>query len=191
MQGKGSNRRDRRIVDGSINWIHMAMYDQLWNKRNEETHKVNGNRGSAREKLKAESRTRALYEQASQLIVEDRGMFAMLLDERLQQPLKSLLAWVSQVTQSVKVGLQEAQARIREKIRDIRAFFKPTILLRAVRQCGALTGPRRPPEGAKNTSVAELCGYLSISTSCAGPNGYAQNLNNTPKTPGARVGWRR
>jgi hypothetical protein len=39
---------------------------QLWNKRNEETHKAGGNRGSAREKLEAESGTRALYEQASQ-----------------------------------------------------------------------------------------------------------------------------
>jgi hypothetical protein len=105
----------------------------LWNKRNEETHKADGNRGSAKEKLEAESRTRALYEQASQLIVEDWEMFAMPLDQRLQQPMKSLLAWMAQVTPTVKVGLQEAQERIRDKIRDIREFFKPTILRRAVR----------------------------------------------------------
>jgi hypothetical protein len=98
------------------------------------THKADGNRGSAHEKLEAESRTRALYEQASQLIVENREMFArMPLDDRLQQPMKSLLAWVAHVTPSVKMGLQEAQARICDKILDIREFFKPTILLQAVR----------------------------------------------------------
>jgi hypothetical protein len=101
-------------------WSH-----QLWTKRNEETHKADGNRGSAREKLEAESRTRALYEQAAHLIVEDREMFAMPLQERLQQPTKGLLAWVAQVTPSVKVGLLEAQTRIRDKIRDIREFFRP------------------------------------------------------------------
>ena len=142
-------------------WTH-----QLWNKRNEETHKADGNRGSAREKLEAESRTRALYEQASQLIVEDREMFAMPLDQRLQQPVKSLLAWVAQVTPTVKVGLQEAQARIRDKIRDIREFFKPTILLRAVR---GLNGVPAAPKGAKTTLVVMLCGYSSIHTS-AGPS---------------------
>jgi hypothetical protein len=63
-----------------------------YGKKNEETHKADGNRGSAREKLKAESRTRALHEQASQLIVEDREMFAMPLDERLQRPAKALLS---------------------------------------------------------------------------------------------------
>jgi hypothetical protein len=36
-------------------------------------------------------------------MVEDREMFAMPMDERLQQPVKSLLAWVAQVTPSVKV----------------------------------------------------------------------------------------
>ena len=101
-------------------WSH-----QLWNKRNEETHKADGNRGSAREQLEAESRTRALYEQASHLIVEDREMFAMPLNDRLQQPTKALLAWVAQVTPSVKVGLKDAQERIRDKIRDIREFFRP------------------------------------------------------------------
>jgi hypothetical protein len=44
----------------------------------------------------------------------------------------------------VKVGLQEAQARIRDKIRDIREFFKPTILRRAVR---GLHGPPAAPQG--------------------------------------------
>jgi hypothetical protein len=71
---------------------------------NEETHKADVNRGSAREKLEADWRTRALYEQASHLIVEDREMFAMPLDERSQQPAKALLTWVAQVTPSVKVG---------------------------------------------------------------------------------------
>jgi hypothetical protein len=37
------------------------------------------------------------------------------------------------MTPTVKGGSQETQARIRDKIRDIREFFKPTILLRAVR----------------------------------------------------------
>jgi hypothetical protein len=45
----------------------------------------------------------------------------------------------------VKVGLQEAQARIRDKIRDIREFFKPTILLRAV--WGLHHGPPAVPQG--------------------------------------------
>ncbi len=66
-----------------------------------------------------------MYEQASHLIVEDREMFAMPLNDRLQQPTKALLAWVAQVTPSVKVGLKEAQERIRDKIRDIREFFRP------------------------------------------------------------------
>jgi hypothetical protein len=48
-------------------WTH-----QLWNKRNEETHKADGNRGGTREKLEAESRKRALYEQASQLVASNR-----------------------------------------------------------------------------------------------------------------------
>jgi hypothetical protein len=76
-------------------------------------------------KLEAESRTRALYEQAAYLIVEGREMFAMPLQERLQQPTKGLLAWVAQVTPSVKVGLLEAQSRIRANIRDIRKLFRP------------------------------------------------------------------
>jgi hypothetical protein len=112
-------------------WTH-----QLWNKRNEETHKADGNRGSQREKLEAESRTLALYEQASQLTVEDREMFAMPLDERLQQPVKLLLAWVVQVTLSAKVGLQEVQERIRNKIREIREFFKPITLNRTATSRG-------------------------------------------------------
>jgi hypothetical protein len=61
-----------------------------------------------------------LYEQAAHLIVEDREMFAMPLQERLQQPTKGLLAWVAQVTPTVKMGLLEAQSRIRDKVRDIR-----------------------------------------------------------------------
>jgi hypothetical protein len=60
--------------------------------------------------------------------------------------------------ESVKVGLQEAQARIRDKIRDIREFFKPTILLRAVR---GLNGVPAAPKGAKTTFVVILCGYSS------------------------------
>jgi hypothetical protein len=75
--------------------------------------------------LEAESRTRALYEQASHLIVEDREMFAMPLLERLQQPAKMLLGCMAQVTPSVKVGLLEAQDRISDKIRGIREFFRP------------------------------------------------------------------
>jgi hypothetical protein len=101
-------------------WTH-----KLWIKRNEETHKSDGNRGSAREKLEAESRTRALYEQAAHLIIEDREMFGMPLQERLQQLTKGLLAWVAQVTPTVTMGLLEAQSRIRDKIRDIREFFRP------------------------------------------------------------------
>jgi hypothetical protein len=38
-------------------WTH-----NLWIKSNEEMHKLDSNRGSAREKLEAESLTRALYE---------------------------------------------------------------------------------------------------------------------------------
>jgi hypothetical protein len=50
-------------------WNH-----KLWTERNEETHKADGNRGSARDKLEAESRTRALYEQAAHLIVLEDGI---------------------------------------------------------------------------------------------------------------------
>jgi hypothetical protein len=53
-------------------WNH-----QLWNKRNEETYKSDDNEGSACEKLGAKSRTRAFYEQASHLTMEDRAMFDM------------------------------------------------------------------------------------------------------------------
>jgi hypothetical protein len=52
-------------------------------------------------------------------------MFAMPLQERLQQPAKALLAWVEQVTPTVKMGLLEAQDMIYNKISDIREFFRP------------------------------------------------------------------
>jgi hypothetical protein len=74
--------------------------------------------------VQAESRSRALYEQASHLIVEDREMLAMPLNDRLQQPTKVLLAWVALVTPSVKAD-KEAQERIRDKIRDIHEFSRP------------------------------------------------------------------
>jgi hypothetical protein len=82
-------------------------------------------RTSRMTKLEAESRTRAFYEQVSHLI-EDREMFALPLKEHLQQLAKAMLAWVEQVTPSVKVGLLEAQDKIRDKIRrNIREFFRP------------------------------------------------------------------
>ena len=59
--------QEKEPVSGFLwQWNH-----QLWTKRNEETHKADGNRGSAREQLEAESRTRALYEQAAQLKIKD------------------------------------------------------------------------------------------------------------------------
>jgi hypothetical protein len=68
-----------------FSWLRIH---QLWTKRNDEMHKVVGNRGSARAKSEVKSHTRALHEQAAH-----------------QQPTKGLLAWVVQVTPSVKVGL--------------------------------------------------------------------------------------
>jgi hypothetical protein len=68
-----------------IGFVWQWNHQLVWSKSNEETHKAADNRGSARKKLEADSRTRAVYEQASHLIVEDREMFAMPLAERLQQ----------------------------------------------------------------------------------------------------------
>jgi hypothetical protein len=49
----------------------------------------------------------------------------MPLQERLKQPTIGLLLWVAQVTPTVKMGLLEAPSRIRDKIRDVREFFRP------------------------------------------------------------------
>jgi hypothetical protein len=39
---KGSNTRHMRIVDGSIDWIPMAMDPSVVEQKNEETHKADG-----------------------------------------------------------------------------------------------------------------------------------------------------
>ena len=107
-----------------IQFIWMEMH-QMWKTRCEWVHRKNEQHESTQAQIRASSAVRALYQHADEIGYQDRRIFAMPLQERLQHSPRDLFAWVSSMQPAVLQARKEYLIRSTENTHDIREFFEP------------------------------------------------------------------
>jgi hypothetical protein len=75
----------------------------------------------------ADAKVTALYKQAEDVGYYDRHkLFGRTLKEKLGEPAKALIRWVSQATPAIKQAAREHSQRTKRNTQDIRQFLKGT-----------------------------------------------------------------
>jgi predicted Rdx family selenoprotein len=103
-------------------WLINQAHD-LWKARNEELHRPTApdNSQIARAALELQERVRELYEQKDDVNYQDRDLFEIPLESRLQQSVSIMRAWVESTSKTLGICIEDfatATARGNSDIRD-------------------------------------------------------------------------
>ena len=96
----------------------------LWLTRNDEVHTPND--GCSKSELEVLEQVRNLYKLEGEMSQHDRAMFDVPIEDKLQQPIKSLRRWVKNTIPTASRCIRDFKEKIRSKQKDIRSYFTST-----------------------------------------------------------------
>jgi hypothetical protein len=118
VRGTEADTWSSKLSTWLINQAH-----NLWKARNEELHRPTApdNSQIARAALELQERVRELYEQKDDVNYQDRDLFEIPLESRLQQSVSIMRAWVESTSKTLGICMEDfatATARGNSDIRD-------------------------------------------------------------------------
>jgi hypothetical protein len=118
VRGTEADTWSSKITTWLINKAQM-----IWKARNEELHKPTSpdNQQIARAALELQARVRELYEQKDNVNYQDRDLFEVPLESRLQHSVSIMRAWVASTSKTLGICIEDfaaATARSNSDIRD-------------------------------------------------------------------------
>ena len=94
----------------------------IWMQRNEEN--FSEPEGKTRDEQEAIEQITRLYSMEGELSQHDKAILGLPMEERLQQPVKSLQKWISSTYSVVQYCAKSFKEKMRTGQKDIRSFFK-------------------------------------------------------------------
>ena len=105
-------------------WIETSF--QVWKDRNERVHNTTINL-SNRQHDEAMAQVRSLYEREYDVTLEDRNIFEMDVERRIQFPTKSLQIWVTNMTQRIKTSMTVQAQRLTHGQSTLTNWFRKVL----------------------------------------------------------------
>jgi hypothetical protein len=121
------SRSNEKEIAGDIwsakvsQWWIETMYEK-WIKRNEEIHSPID--GPSRNELETLAQVRLLYDHEHDILEQDRNIFSMPIERRLELPWQTLSEWVSNTWPTVKICMNYCNEKLKEGQTDINTFIQ-------------------------------------------------------------------
>jgi hypothetical protein len=120
VRGTEADTWSSKVTTWLVNEAHT-----IWKARNEELHRPTSpdNSHIARAALELQERVRELYEQKDNVNYEDRDLFEITLEARLQQSVSIMRAWVESTSKTLGICIEDFVAATERGNSDIRDYI--------------------------------------------------------------------
>jgi hypothetical protein len=120
VRGTEADTWSSKVTTWLVNEAHT-----IWKARNEELHRPTSpdNSHIARAALELQERVRELYEQKDNVNYQDRDLFEITLEARLQQSVSIMRAWVESTSKTLGICIEDFVAATERGNSDIRDYI--------------------------------------------------------------------